>query len=140
MRPDRNFMKKKGLITGLIIEDDPMVCKVLERILHQRRLEPLLATDSHQAQTMLEKHAEELAIAIVDLIIPGGLTGWDIIAHMKQHKKTADIPIIVITGAVISSQEKARLKRQVDAFVAKQEFGVKSFDAILDKLLEGDDS
>lgn len=133
-------MKKKGLITGLIIEDDPITCKVLEKILHQRGLKTILAAGSRKAQKALEEHAEELAIAIVDLIIPGGRTGWDIIAYMKQHKETEDIPIIVITGAIISPQEKARIERKADDFVAKQEFALKSFDAILDKLLEGDDS
>jgi len=134
-------MNRKGLIIGLIIDDDPLVCKVLEKILHQRGIEAILATDSRKAQKTLEEHAEDLAIAIVDLLIPGGgLTGWDIIAYMKQHEETADIPIIVLTGVMISPKEQAKLEQHVSAVVRKWDFDLKSFGKILDKLLSGDNS
>jgi len=127
-------MKKKALL----IEDDLLVCKVLEKILHQRGMETVLAMDSQQAQAKCKESAADLAVISVDLLIPGGLSGWDMIEWLKARNDAAHIPIIVLTGSMISVDEEQRLGCQVHAVIRKQEFSVKSFGQLLDKLLTPD--
>ena len=124
-------MKKKGLI----IDDHVVVCKVIEKLLWQHGIEPVRAVDSNQAQTLLREIAQDLALIVMDLIIPGGLSGWDMITEIKQSPKFAHIPVIIITGLSLSAVERDKLSKISYAFVSKQDFDLQTFNNILDNLL-----
>ncbi|EQD33209.1 Signal transduction response regulator, receiver region domain protein [mine drainage metagenome] len=55
---------------------------------------------------------------LLDLLMPD-LDGFEVLAQLKADPETSHIPVIVITAAQISEEEKQRLNGQVVAVLEK---------------------
>lgn len=124
--------KKKAVV----IDDDVLVCRVIGKMLSERNMEPLEITNGTDAATVLRKEGKNVALAIVDLVLPHGQTGWDIIDIIKGNTVMSEMSVIVITGARISQEEIARLEKRVDHVIYKKDFSIDGFSRLLDGLLQ----
>ena len=122
---------------ALIVDDDRLVCKIIAKILGQRGLETIIAENGSDANVAIIMESERLVLAVIDLVLPNGITGWDLIDHLHGNTATARIPIVVLTGAGISGDEAARLHEKTNAIVRKKDFNIERFDQVLDRLLGG---
>ena len=119
----------------LVVDDDTLVCKIVDKLLSKRGLESIIASDGLQARTALIGKEDSIVLAVVDLVLPNDLTGWDVVDQLRGNAATARIPIMVLTGAGISMAESDRLGRKVDAIVRKNEFTVGAFEQTINRLL-----
>lgn len=138
-----NTNKKAMVITdtvktkkkAIVIDDDLLVCRIIAKMLSERGVEPLEITNGTDADAILRKEGGNLAMAIVDLVLPDGPTGWDLIDIIRKNADTSKMPVVVITGAQISSDEITRLKEKADSVICKKDFSIDNFAGILDDLL-----
>jgi signal transduction histidine kinase/DNA-binding response OmpR family regulator len=78
----------------LVIDDDPTVQDLMQRLLTKEGYQLHLATSGTEG---LEKAQALLPdIIILDVMLPG-LDGWSVLVHLKEHPELADIPVIMLT-------------------------------------------
>ena len=86
----------------LIIEDETAYQKVLKDTFEKGQFEVALASDIKQGIAEIAKVKPD--IILLDIILPGGVNGFDFLEQIKADKNTRDIPVIVITN--LASEEK----------------------------------
>ena len=84
--------KKRRL---LVADDDPRLLDLMSANLEDDFTEVVCAEDGAIAYDMLT--SDDFNLAIIDLGMPG-LDGFELIAQLRQHPRTEDLPIIVVTG------------------------------------------
>lgn len=90
--------------TILIIEDEPSLTNAYKQKLHD--LYTLnIAVDASQASQILRTKVPDLII--LDIMLPGGKNGYDILREIRQNPKTTKIPTIIITNLPESERETA---------------------------------
>ena len=88
------FQKFRGRV--LIADDDPVMRKILTSIVNHEQYEAVQARDGREAFRVLTSDANFKG-ALFDLKMPG-LTGLDLVGHMKTEKRLQLIPVMIITG------------------------------------------
>lgn len=81
--------------TILVIEDDPAVQRVLERVASRMGFETVAASDGHAGLACLE--TEGFDLIILDVGLPG-IDGRDVLQRVKTNPRTAHIPTLVYSG------------------------------------------
>ncbi len=100
----------------MCIDDSPLVCKSLERILTPAGYRFLGIQDSLQAIPMLLKHKPGLVF--LDLIMPVA-NGYEICAQIRRVSKLKDLPVVILTGNDgIVDRVRAKVVGSTD-FIAK---------------------
>jgi two-component system cell cycle response regulator DivK len=100
----------------LVGDDHELNLRLLERLL-ERDGHAVRAADSLAAaeQALAE---EQPAMIVIDLNLPDG-SGLELTRKLKSHPRTASIPIVACTAAVMPSDQDQALAAGCDAFVAK---------------------
>lgn len=80
----------------LIIDDEPMICELLECVL-ENLYEVQTKNDSVQGLEAARISPPDLILC--DLTMPG-LSGATMIARLLTHPSTADVPVLLVSGDV----------------------------------------
>jgi len=100
--------------TILVIEDDEKIRALLTRILEGDGYKVITAENGNTGLAMAR---EQLPDAItLDVVMPGGRDGWQVLRELKDSPSTQSIPIIMVS--VMADQENG-LALEVDDFLAK---------------------
>jgi two-component system cell cycle response regulator DivK len=100
----------------LVIDDHELNQKLLERLLEIEGHEVRAADSVAEAEQAIAE--EEPAMIVLDLNLPDG-SGLDLTRKLKSHPRTASIPIVACTAAVMPSDEARAREAGCDAFLAK---------------------
>jgi CheY-like chemotaxis protein len=115
----------------LIVDDHALNLKLLERLLELEGREVRAADSLAEAERAL---AEEQPVMIVlDLNLPDG-NGLELTRKLKAEPRTASIPIVVCTAAVMPADEDRALEAGCDAFVAKP-IDLQHFSTVISSIL-----
>ena len=87
----------------LIVEDDTRLLSILERMIKAQGFAPLTANSAEQALQALEQ-ALPMGI-LLDLGLPK-MSGMELLRHLKKDKKTAQIPVYIMSGAADSGEAR----------------------------------
>lgn len=105
-------MEQKGTI--LVVDDDMLVRKSVERILSGRGYEVQTASSAEEAQQVLGRRFYDLVIT--DLEMPGE-DGMALLAHVKR--RLPDTGVVMLTGHGSKDVVIEALRRGVDDFLEK---------------------
>ncbi len=107
----------------LVVEDDPNTLDLYERIVksHSTANKVLLATNGLEALDIIE--AEDIDLVLLDLQMPE-LDGFGVLEKMRADERTRNIPVIVVTGLVLSETEIKRLNEGVSVILQKGLFSI----------------
>ena len=100
----------------IVVEDSPMVLKILEQMFRQQAdLQPLFCATLNEAQVLLEASAELFFAAIIDLNLPDAPNGEivDLVLHYQ-------LPCIVLTGSYDEQRREEMLLKGVVDYVLKE--------------------
>jgi CheY-like chemotaxis protein len=78
----------------LIIDDDPAVLDLVQRILVKEGYEPLRAQTSHEG--LLLAWRTKPAAIILDVFMPE-MDGWDVLATLKADEELKSCPVVLLT-------------------------------------------
>ncbi|MCU1761005.1 response regulator [Pseudomonas sp. 14P_8.1_Bac3] len=101
-----------GLI--LVVEDDPLILEFLCEILQEEgfTVEPQISADA--AAGYLEQHADNVALLLTDITMPGKLNGADLANQFGD--RWPDKPIMIMSG--FETPETSGVRHEV-SFIKK---------------------
>jgi PAS domain S-box-containing protein len=96
----------------LVVDDNQHAADLLVRLLDRGGFRAEIAASGKEA---LAKARELRPAAItLDILLPG-IDGWDVLAQLKRHDATRDIPVVVVS--VVDKPELGRALGAMDYFV-----------------------
>ncbi len=117
-----NILKQKII---LVIDDDALLQQIYLDALTKHGFIVIQATDGKQGISLAQKQNPDLIV--LDIMLPGGMNGFDVLEMLKREPKTKQIPVIILTN--LDSEEK------VAKVIGAEEYIVKS-DNTIDKIVE----
>ncbi len=102
--------------TILIVEDEKDIVKMLEYNLDKEGFKTLSARDGETALALVSKEHPDLII--LDLMLPG-IDGLEVCKALKEEKRTASIPIIMLTAKSQESDKVIGLELGADDYMTK---------------------
>jgi len=105
---------------ALVVEDDPAIRRLVEKLLTRKKIEIETVTDGHAAIDRLR--ANRYSILILDLMVPG-LNGFEIIDVIKREQ----IPVPIAVVSAVSQQALTKLDLDVVRLVISKPFDVDEF-------------
>lgn len=92
-----------------VVEDDPIISRLLEHLFARRGYVVHLATDGQAAADLIENAAMP-ALIILDVMLPF-VDGFELIKRVRQKPAWAQVPIIMLT----SKAREESIVRALDA-------------------------
>ncbi len=103
----------------LIVEDDETTRTMLRRLLVG---EGCLVSEAENGRIALDRLAESRPnLILLDLMMPE-MDGFEFLAEIRTMEAHANIPVVVITAADLSEQDRARLNGGVEQILRKTAF------------------
>lgn len=104
-RPTRAVSGRRGRV--LLVDDDPMILRVLHRILSSRH-DVTLASSAHDALDRIADAATPFDLILCDLMMPG-MTGIDLYERLSEGEVGPSVPFLFLTGGVFTDKARAFL-------------------------------
>ena len=105
-----------GPATVLVVDDDPVILKLLEVNFEMEGFEVVRAADG--AEGLERARAVHPDIVILDVMMPR-MTGYEVAKALREDDGTAHIPIIFVTARAQSTDVERGLELGVDDYVTK---------------------
>ena len=102
--------------TVLVVDDDPVILKLLEVNFEMEGFEVVRAADGFEG---LERARAVLPdIVVLDVMMPR-MTGYEVAKALREDDGTAHIPIIFVTARAQSSDVERGMELGVDDYITK---------------------
>ncbi len=105
--------------TVLLVDDDPGVLEVNQRLVEQAGCRPILARNGKEALTALETTLPDLIL--LDLMMPE-MDGFSVLDALRERESTRNIPVIILTAKTLSDADLERCNRGVATILTKGVF------------------
>ena len=99
----------------LLIEDDAHLVNVFKTVLSKEGYEVLVAATGQEGLSIIKSTPPSLVV--LDIMLPGGMNGFDILEEMKRTKETATIPVLVLTN--LDTEEEVARQIGVSDYLVK---------------------
>ncbi len=103
---ERAARREEGIPQGkgelvLVVEDDPTVLEAARAALGQLRYRALVTTDSQEALEIFRQHHQEIALVLVDLVMPGtgGIALCNALREIDPH-----VRVLLLSGYSLDTQ------------------------------------
>ena len=114
---------------ALIVEDDPAIRRLVERLLVRHKFEVDTASDGRAAMQKLR--SQRYSVIVLDLMVPE-VNGFEIIEYVKKEKLATPIAVV----SAVSQQALSNLDLDVVKLVISKPFDVDEFTKAVIKLAE----
>ncbi len=112
-------MKKKT--TVLIVEDDPLMMRMYQRIFMLSGFESVqTAVNGEEALAKLSKITPLPAIILLDMMMPK-MNGFEVLERLKTDKATKKIPVIILSNLAGPEDAKKALKLGAACYLVKSD-------------------
>jgi hypothetical protein len=103
----------------LFIDDDPFIRQLFRHMLGSEEAVVKTVADSKEALATMAKGKPSLII--LDLLMPG-IDGFELLNIIRAQDQWNDIPIFVITGKELSTEDRIRLAGKAQEIILKADF------------------
>ena len=118
---------------ALIVEDDPAIRKLVEKLLSRKQMDVEIAPDGRTAMDKLRDG--QFSVLVLDLMVPE-VNGFEVIEFLKREN--IRIPVAVVSA--VSQQALTQLDLDVVKLVISKPFDVDEFTKAIVALCEEADS
>ena len=101
----------------LVIDDDEIYRYLVRTRLAEARF--IVQEAAGGAEGLLQARAQRPHAIVLDLVMPE-MSGFEVLARLKQDPMTADIPVVVLTSKTLSSEEQRLLAPHAARIVSKE--------------------
>jgi two-component system alkaline phosphatase synthesis response regulator PhoP len=105
---------------ALVVEDDPAIRRLVEKLLTRSRVEIDTASDGRTAIDKLR--TQQYSVLVLDLMVPE-INGFEVIEFLKETKLS--VPVAVVSA--VSQQALTRLDLDIVKLVISKPFDVDEF-------------
>ena len=88
----------------LVIDDEPGIRKVIDRLLKQFGYDTLLAWNGQEGLRLFDMYAPDIALVLLDWNLPGTSGGRQTLDELIR--KRPDLRVILVTGAVEATTDE----------------------------------
>jgi PAS domain S-box-containing protein len=134
---DQLGLNRAPTATVLVADDDPAAVEVAAVNLQSTGLRVLRAYGGREAIDMAL--SERPALVVLDLMMPQ-VSGFEVVAALKDSPQGRSIPIVVVTGKELKAEERAQMSGQVLCVMEKSGFSATDFVAEVQRALAGERS
>jgi len=131
--PLSDFARSSGN-TVLLIEDDPLTSASMEKALNSKGYRALRASNGRNGLEMAQRDAPDLIV--LDLMMPGGMSGFDVANKLQQNHVVENVPILVLTSMDLSSKDRARLAGKVWRIEGKGSLSTNDFLNLVERAID----
>ncbi len=117
----------------LVIDDDDIDLRLIERILQQGQYNPILAHGGPQGWEALTNKAPQAVI--LDIFMPD-MDGFTILEKLRTTPELSDIPVIVVSGVELTSEQQKQLAEFGQNLLRKGSLSEQELLSSLDKALK----
>jgi len=103
--------------TVVVVEDDPNIADLLEMYLRQDGFRVVRAADGAAALEVIGR--EEPRLVLLDIGLPGEVDGLAVCRTLRSARKTASLPVIVVTARDTELDRVLGLELGADDYVTK---------------------
>ena len=100
----------------LVVEDEANIVESLSFLLRQAGFEVSVASDGPVALRMVADAVPD--VVLLDLMLPT-MTGYEVLAKLREGAATADVPVIVLTAKGQDEVRDASMAHGADLFITK---------------------
>jgi signal transduction histidine kinase/ActR/RegA family two-component response regulator len=101
----------------LVIDDDEIYRYLVRTRLGEARF--IVQEAAGGAEGLLQARAQRPHAIVLDLVMPE-MSGFEVLAQLKDDPVTADIPVVVLTSKILSGDEQRRLAPHAARIVSKE--------------------
>ena len=94
------------MVKILLIEDDNLLQKLYRDKLIDEGFEVAVAGSGEKGLDLVK--SQKFDLILLDIILPGGINGFDVLEILKRDQTLSQIPVIVLTN--LDSEEKVALE------------------------------
>jgi len=123
--------------TVLVLDDEPFVRNAARRFLNGSGYACIEAESVDNAIELL--HRTPVIAAMLDMRLPDGRTGIDVLTQLRGVPEFRDIPVMIVTGSILSDAEKATIAK-LRGFVFFKPEGFSTIVNFLDRITGRDQS
>lgn len=100
----------------LVVDDEIDTLELLRTVLEHEKYEVLKAVNGKDA---LEQVKQMPDLVLLDVRMPGGLSGLDVCKQLKQDERYKEIPVIIFSAKVLDRDIELGLKAGAVEYVTK---------------------
>ncbi|MDI6400955.1 response regulator transcription factor [Balneolaceae bacterium ANBcel3] len=104
--------------TILLVEDEAEPAEMLSNYLELHDYRVLLAMDGKKALDLIDHNAQNIDLAILDIMVPEK-DGYEICNYLRKHPILNDVPVIFLTAKDKEKDEIAGLSLGADDYIPK---------------------
>jgi two-component system cell cycle sensor histidine kinase/response regulator CckA len=102
--------------TVLVVEDERLMRRLLQRVLSRQDTSVLLAADGEEALDVYRHHKDEINVVLLDLGLPK-ISGWEVFNNLKRENP--DLSIVVASGYMEPEIKSRMHDAGVEHFIEK---------------------
>jgi signal transduction histidine kinase len=118
----------------LVLDDERGIRELLMTALRKAGYDARAAASGETALKMIAEKRPRILLS--DLILPGGMSGYELIARLRSDPETEDIPIIVITGKDMTPEDRTFILGQISEVIRKGDLLMSDLESHLRETLE----
>ena len=118
----------------LVVEDDDDVRRLICRLLALYGYVTVDSSNGIGAFALLRLTPPD--VVLLDMMLPGGVSGFDVVKRMRQHEVWREIPVIPMTAAIDLEDQIAALQPR---FVLRKPFRIEELLEVLVAALDEPD-
>ncbi|MFH0968400.1 MAG: response regulator [Methanobacteriota archaeon] len=100
----------------LLIDDNERLTQIYQMIINKEGHQTAIELNSENGLERIR--TEKPDIVLLDIMMEP-LTGWEVLQQIRGDAELSDIPVIILTGKVMTMEEALRYGMQIDGFVMK---------------------
>jgi DNA-binding response OmpR family regulator len=112
----------------LMVEDDPFLQSIAGKVIGSA-FDLRYVADGKEA--LKEVTLFQPDIILLDVVLPGEMSGFDILRELRADEKNAKTPIIMFTNLGQDEDKKKALALGVDGYLVKADFDIASLEHII---------
>ncbi len=100
----------------LLIDDNEKLCLLYQNLLTRGGHETRIETKGEHALEAIRKARPDLIL--LDIMMEP-VSGWEVLEQIRSNPDVADIPVIILTGKVLTALEAVKYGLMIEGFVMK---------------------
>lgn len=121
--------------TVLVVDDEPNTLEMHARIVRTHTVSHRVLKARHGREALEILRREPVDLVLLDLMMPE-MDGFEVLNAMRAHEATRHVPVIVLTGQVLTESEMAHLNQGVATVLSKGMFSPEETLSHLEAALE----
>jgi CheY-like chemotaxis protein len=127
-------LHNEGMVKILIVEDDPLMSRMYQKIFTFDGYEVIMAGDGEEG---LEKAKQEKpTIMLLDIMMPK-LNGLQVLEKLKMDPDTKAIPVVMLTNLAGTQDAEAALTKGAVKYIVKSEYEPKQISDMVKEIIAG---